>query len=275
MSKKVLPPDLIRMRERNEKIVVLTAYDYTFARLFDASGVDVILVGDSLGTVIQGQETTLPVTVEEICYHSRAVVRGVSRALVVADLPFMSYQTSPAQALETAGIVLKTSGVGAVKLEGGRVVAEAVAQIVRAGIPVMGHIGLTPQRYYQLGGYKVQGRTPAARAALLEDALALEAAGAFSVVLEGVPSEVASEITSKLTIPTIGIGAGAGCSGQVLVSYDLLGLTHFASGKMPKFVSVYAPLGDVVTQAVGEFCRDVRSGEFPDSAHSYSTFADE
>src|SRR6476659_9550834 len=227
---------LRQMKERGEKIAMLTAYDATFARLFDESGADLLLVGDSLGMVVQGHDTTLPVTLEEMAYHCRAVVRGTSRAHVVGDMPFMSYQASIEQGMANAGRLIKEGGCHSVKLEGGAVHAELVRRLVSAGIPVMGHIGLTPQSFHQLGGFKVQGRDSGGRERLLADARALEEAGVYAIVLEAIPAEIAAEITAALTVPTIGIGAGAGCDGQVLVIYDLLGMDDSFK---PKFVRRY------------------------------------
>ncbi len=269
MKQKVFVPDIVRMRRRNEKIVMLTAYDFPTARILDEAGVDIILVGDSLGTVIQGHQTTLSVTVEDIIYHSRAVMRGCQRALVVADMPFMSYQLGPKEALAAAGRLVKETGVSAVKLEGGIGVSEAIKRIVDADIPVMGHIGLTPQSYHRMGGHRIQGKErgvgPGSASRLFEDANAVQEAGAFSVVLEGIPSELASKITEALTIPTIGIGAGVSCSGQVLVVHDLLGVSQ----QVPKFVKKYANLDETIRSAVGEFIREVRSEEFPAIENSY------
>jgi 3-methyl-2-oxobutanoate hydroxymethyltransferase len=256
------------------KLTALTAYDYTFARLIDCAGIDIILVGDSLGSVIQGHQTTLPVTLDEMIYHCRCVSRGVKRAMVVGDMPFMSYQVSPEQAIESAGRLIKEGGVAAVKLEGGVHMAETIERLVQVEIPVMGHIGLTPQAYHRMGGHKVQGRTNAVQGAnksgsierVMDDALAVEQAGAFAVVLEGIPLELASEITSKLKIPTIGIGAGPGCDGQILVSYDMLGLVD---GQPPRFVKQYAELGESIKHSVAEFISEVSSGTFPQDEHSF------
>src|SRR3954462_2529734 len=224
---------LRQMKEKGEKIAVLTAYDATFARLFDEAGADVLLVGDSLGMVVQGHDTTLPVTLEEMAYHCRAVVRGTSRAHVVGDMPFMSYQASIEQAMANAGRLIKEGGCHSVKLEGGAVHAELVRRLVAAGIPVMGHIGLTPQSFHQLGGFKVQGRDSGGRERLLADARALEEAGVYAIVLEAIPSDIAREISDSISVPTIGIGAGVACDGQVLVSYDMLGMDESFK---PRFV---------------------------------------
>jgi 3-methyl-2-oxobutanoate hydroxymethyltransferase len=222
-AKKVTIHTLKEMKQRGEKISMLTAYDATFARLLDEAHVDILLVGDSLGMVIQGHETTLPVTLDEVIYHTRAVARGASRAHIVGDMPFMSYQAGLDQAIENAGRLLKEGGAHSVKLEGGAEHAALIARLTQAGVPVMGHIGLTPQSFHQLGGFKIQGRQQGAAERLIEDAKTLERAGAFSIVLEGIPSEIAEAISAAISIPTIGIGAGVGCDGQVLVIYDLLG----------------------------------------------------
>ncbi|MEP6860555.1 MAG: 3-methyl-2-oxobutanoate hydroxymethyltransferase [Deltaproteobacteria bacterium] len=258
---------LRQMKEKGEKIAVLTAYDATFARLFDEAGADVLLVGDSLGMVIQGHDTTLPVTLEEMAYHCRAVVRGVKRAHVVGDMPFMSYQASIEQGLIAAGRLIKEGGCHSVKLEGGAQHAPLVEKLVSAGIPVMGHIGLTPQSFHQLGGFKVQGRDTGGRERLLADALALEAAGAYAIVLEAIPAVIASEITAALTIPTIGIGAGVDCDGQVLVSYDMLGMDESFK---PRFVRRFATLGTEIKNAVGQYVTEVRGGTFPSDAEAFA-----
>ncbi|MCX5743726.1 MAG: 3-methyl-2-oxobutanoate hydroxymethyltransferase [Proteobacteria bacterium] len=258
---------LRQKKERGERIAMLTAYDATFARLLDEGGADVLLVGDSLGMVIQGHDTTLPVTLEEIAYHCRAVVRGARRAHVVGDMPFMSYQASLEQGMTNAGMLMKTGGCHAVKLEGGAVHAELVHKLVGAGIPVMGHIGLTPQSFHQLGGFKVQGRDPGGRQRLLDDARTLEEAGAYALVLEAIPADIAREITAALTIPTIGIGAGVGCDGQVLVSYDMLGMDESFK---PRFVRRYATLGAQIQEAVGKYVADVQNGSFPSDAESFT-----
>jgi 3-methyl-2-oxobutanoate hydroxymethyltransferase len=239
---------------------MLTCYDATFARLLDGAGVDVLLIGDSLGMVIQGHETTLPVTLEEVLYHARAVARGTTYAHLVADLPFMSYQVGTEQALASAGRMMKEGGVAAVKLEGGARIADSVYACTQAGIPVMGHLGLTPQSIHQLGGYKIQGKKPSEADALLDDALALQEAGAYSVVLEGIPELLGHKISAALTIPTIGIGAGRYTDGQVLVIYDLLGLDPSFN---PTFVRQYADMATITTDAVRQFCADVQSGAFP------------
>jgi 3-methyl-2-oxobutanoate hydroxymethyltransferase len=258
----VTVPDFLAAKARGQRLTMLTAYDYTLARLLDDAGVDSLLVGDSLGMVVQGQPDSLAVTLDEMVYHTRLVARGVRRSLLVADLPFMSYQISPQQALESAGRLLKEGGAHAVKLEGGVRSGPAIAAITGADIPLVGHIGLTPQSVRRLGGFKVQRDA----AQLLEDALAVEAAGAFAVVVECVPVDVAARITAALKIPTIGIGAGAGCDGQVLVTPDLLGLFD---DLRPRFVKHYADLGQAVRQAVAAYCREVRDGTFPGPEHSF------
>jgi 3-methyl-2-oxobutanoate hydroxymethyltransferase len=263
---KVTVTTLRQMKAQGERITMVTAYDALFARLVDRGGADVILVGDSLGMVMKGEENTLNVTVDEVIYHTRAVVRGAARAHVVADMPFMSYQADPVEAFRNAGRLIKEGGAHSVKLEGGEEYAPLVEKLVRAGIPVMGHVGLTPQSVHAMGGFKVQGREPAEAARILRDAKALEAAGAYAVVLEGVPVELARVVTEALSIPTIGIGAGADCDGQVLVIYDLLGMFD---GFVPKFVKQYARLGDAVAEAVGTYREEVRAGTFPEDRHTY------
>jgi 3-methyl-2-oxobutanoate hydroxymethyltransferase len=258
---------LRNQKQRGERITMLTAYDATFARLLDESGIDILLVGDSLGMVVQGHDTTLPVTLDEIIYHCRAVARGATHAQIVGDMPFMTYQASLEQALVNAGRLVKEGGCHAVKLEGGAQHTELVGRLVAAGIPVMGHIGLTPQSFHQMGGFKVQGREAGGRDRLLEDAKALEAAGAYAIVLEGIPAAIAAEISAALTIPTIGIGAGNGCDGQVLVIYDLLGMDESFK---PKFVRRYESLGIRIRSAAQAYIRDVRDGTFPSEAESFS-----
>lgn len=259
-------PALHAMKRRGEKITMVTAYDHHSARVCDAAGVDVLLVGDSLGMVVQGRENTLGVTVNDIVYHTSLVRRADPHAMVVADMPFLSYQVSPAEAVANAGRMVKEGGAQGVKLEGGREFLNAVGAIVDASIPVMGHLGLTPQSIHRFGGYRVQGRGTDARRRMIEDAGLLERAGAFSLVLEGIPWDLAGEITESLTIPTIGIGAGPRCDGQVLVFHDLLGIE---TGMQPRFVKRYANLSEVMVDAIAAFKRDVRSGAFPDLEHSY------
>ncbi len=255
------------MKAAGRRIVMLTAYDTLFASLVDQGGVDMILVGDSVGPVLAGEETTLPVTLGQMIYHGRSVVRGTSRALVVVDMPFLSYQVSVHDAIRNAGRVLKRTGAGAVKLEGGQGYAPTVRALVDAGIPVMGHVGLTPQSVHALGGIHLQGKGERAAERLIEDAAAIEAAGAFSIVLEFMAATVARRVTASVSIPTIGIGAGVGCDGQVLVLHDMLGLNERFKAK---FVKHYAQLGSAVRTAVEQFASEVRAGEFPDAAHSHS-----
>jgi len=266
-TRRVTIQTLRQMKERGDRIAMLTAYDATFARLLDEAGADVLLVGDSLGMVIQGHDTTLPVTLDEIAYHCRAVARGARRAHVVGDMPFMSYQASIEQGLTNAGKLMKEGGCHSIKLEGGAVHAELVGKLVSAGIPVMGHIGLTPQSYHQLGGFKVQGRDPGGRERLLADARTLDQAGVYAIVLEAIPADIAREITAAVSVPTIGIGAGTGCDGQVLVSYDMLGMDETFK---PRFVRRYATLGATIKDAVQHYVADVRSGAFPSDAESFS-----
>ena len=263
---KVTVPILRARKGAGPKIAMVTAYDATLGRLLDEGGADILLVGDSLGMVVQGHSNTLGVTVEEICYHGRAVARAVRRAHLVGDMPFMSFQVSPEKALENAGLMLKTGGFEAVKLEGGAVVAEQVRRIVEAGIPVMGHVGLLPQSVHAMGGFRVQGKGEDAAAGVLADAKALEQAGAYSIVLEGLPAPVARRITEAVGIPTIGIGAGPDCDGQVLVCYDFLGMYQDVQ---PKFVKRFAELGDAVVAAMRGYVAEVRSGAFPSPAHSF------
>ena len=268
---KVTQLTLRSMKEQGERIAMLTAYDASFARLLDQAGADVLLVGDSLGMVIQGQDNTLPVTMEHMIYHCQAVARGVmaatGRAMVVGDLPFMSYQSSEDEALRNAGRLLKEGYAEAVKLEGGAEYADLVRKMTRIGIPVMGHIGLTPQSVHALGGFKIQGRKASQAERLRSDAIALAEAGCFSLVLEGIPLELAQEISAALPIPTIGIGAGVECDGQVLVCYDLLGMNEEFR---PKFVKRYENFAVRVRTAVDTFISEVRTGEFPGLEHSFS-----
>jgi 3-methyl-2-oxobutanoate hydroxymethyltransferase len=248
------------------KITCLTAYDYPTARLLDEAGVDVILVGDSLGMVVLGYESTLPVTIDEMLHHARAVRRGTRRALLVSDMPYGSYHTDAAEAIRNATRFVKEAGAEAVKVEGGERRMEMISRLVDAEIPVMGHIGLTPQSVNAFGGFRVQGKTAEAGERLLRDARAVEAAGAFSIVLESIPRELAARITAELRIPTIGIGAGPDCDGQVLVIHDLVGL---AFGHHPKFARRYADVGAMISRAAAEYCRDVREGTFPSDEESY------
>ncbi|MFO0807361.1 MAG: 3-methyl-2-oxobutanoate hydroxymethyltransferase [Gemmataceae bacterium] len=270
MSASPLPPpekpvtaiEFAAAKAKGRKLAVLTAYDYTTARLFDAAGVDALLVGDSLGMIVQGREHCLRVTLDDVIYHCRCVARAARRALVVADLPFMTYQLGPAQALANAGRLVQEGDAHAVKVEGGTRSADSIRAAVDAGIPVMAHIGLMPQSVRQVGGFKVQRDS----ARLLADAKAVQDAGAFAVVVECVPASVAAEVTAALTIPTIGIGAGASCDGQVLVGADMLGMFDDVQ---PKFVKRFGQLGDAIRQAVADYCRDVRSGTFPAAEHSF------
>ena len=265
-SRKVTTNRLQEMKRSGDPIVALTAYDYTMAQLVDAAGVDVILVGDSVSTVMQGLETTVTVTMEHMLYHTMLVRRGVERALVVADLPFMSYQVRADEALRNAGRMVKESGAEAVKLEGGRVIADTVRRIVDVGIPVMGHLGLTPQSIHKFGTYQVRARDEAEADELRRDAKLLEEAGVFSIVLEKVPASLAAEVTESVSVPVVGIGAGGGCDGQILVSHDMLGIcTRFN----PRFVRRYGSLADDMQSAFEHYARDVRSREFPSEDESY------
>jgi 3-methyl-2-oxobutanoate hydroxymethyltransferase len=257
--KPVRVPDLAAMKVRGERITVLTAYDWTMARLLDRAGIDVLLVGDSLGMVVLGHDTTVPVTLEMMVHHTRAVARGTERALVVADLPFLTYQIDDKETLRNAGRLIQEGQAAAVKIEGGRTVVDATRKLSDAGIPVMSHLGLTPQSVHQLGGFRQQARTDEAAEQLIEDAIALESAGAFAVVLESIPSELAVRVTAAIAIPTIGIGAGPDCDGQVLVSNDMLG---FFDGDVPSFVKEYANLGRDVVRAATLYADEVRSGSY-------------
>jgi len=254
------------MKRRGEKISMLTAYDYPTAFLLDQTGIDALLVGDSLGMVVLGYSTTLPVSMDEMIHHTKAVCRGARRAMVVGDMPFMSYQVSVEDALINAGRFLKETDAQAVKLEGGREVAEAIRRMTASGIPVMGHLGLTPQSIQQFGGFKVQGRGDEAARRIMEDARIIEEAGAFSLVLECVPEDVAGEITRSLGIATIGIGAGAKCDGQILVTNDMLGTFERFT---PRFVKKYADLAPLMREAVKRYAEEVRSGAFPGKEHSF------
>ena len=254
-------------KSRGEKITMLTAYDYLTSQVVDASGIDSILVGDSLGMVVLGYENTLPVTMGDMLHHCRAVARGASRALLIGDMPFMSYQASSADAVRNAGRFLQEGGMDAVKLEGGRERLDAVRAMIGSGIPVLAHLGLTPQSVHQLGGFKAQGKTASAARRMLEDALMLEEAGCFGLVLESVPDRVAALISQELEMPTIGIGAGGGCDGQVLVTQDLLGLFDRFT---PKFVKQYARLHGEISQALQEFKTEVETGQFPAPEHSFT-----
>jgi len=267
---KITVPSLLHRKslrvEDATKITCLTAYDYPTARLLDEAGVEVLLVGDSLGMVVLGHETTLPVTVEEMLHHTRAVRQGTRRALVVADMPFGSYHADIAESVRNAVRFVKEAGAEAVKVEGGERRLELIARLTDSEIPVMGHVGLTPQSLHALGGFKVQGKTPEAAEQLVRDARAVEAAGAFAIVLEGIPRELAALITRELRIPTIGIGAGPECDGQILVLHDLIGLSF---NPLPKFARQYTNLTEIISSAVREYCSDVRRGSFPSDAESY------
>ena len=266
MRKKITIPEVLAMKHAGRKISMLTSYDYPFTRIMDAAGIDVILVGDSAGVVVAGHETTLPVTMDEMLFHTRAVRRAEPKALVVADMPFMSYQTGIEDACRNCGRMIKEGGAEAVKIEGGMNMAHVIRAVSQIDIPVMGHIGLTPQSVHRMGGYKVQGRKEQAER-ILEDAYAVQNSGAFAVVLEGIPARLAAEITAGLTIPTIGIGAGPACDGQVLVIHDILGLCEKYS---PKFVKRYAELTPIISDAVRHYVAEVRGGEFPTEEHSFS-----
>ncbi|MDH3393993.1 MAG: 3-methyl-2-oxobutanoate hydroxymethyltransferase [Desulfobulbaceae bacterium] len=265
--KKLTAPDIVNKKARAEKIIMLTAYDASFARMVDASGADIILVGDSLGMVVLGYDSTVPVTMDEMLHHAKAVRRGAGQAFVVGDMPFLSYQVSIGEAIVNAGRFMKEAGCDAVKLEGGEEVAETVRAVVRAGIPVMGHIGLTPQTAGQLGGYKVQGRDVDSARKLLAAARALEEAGAFAVVLECLPDKLARVISESISIPTIGIGAGVDCDGQVLVTHDLLGMFEKF---VPSFVKTYLHLAPQMKEALTSFRQEVADGVFPDPEHSFT-----
>ncbi len=258
--------DIGAMKEQREKITVLTAYDYPFAQLMDAAGIDIILVGDSVGSVFSGYDNTLPVTLEEMIYHTRAVVRGSQLALIVTDMPFMSYQVDARDARLNAGRLVKEGGAHAVKLEGGEHVAETIRTIVDIDIPVVGHIGLTPQSIHRMGGFRVQGRQEEQARKILADAKAVEEAGAFAMVLEGIPRDLARQVTESVSIPTIGIGAGAECDGQVLVIHDILGLCDKYS---PKFVKRYADISGTISAGISNYIKEVKAGEFPTSDHSF------
>jgi 3-methyl-2-oxobutanoate hydroxymethyltransferase len=264
---KISLPELMERKKRGPKLTMLTAYDYPTAKVVDQAGIDLILVGDSLGMVCLGYADTVPVTMDEMVHHTAAVTRGAESAFVVADLPFLSYQVNVEEAVRNSGRLVKEAGADSVKLEGGRHQADKVEAVVRAGIPVMGHLGLTPQTATQLGGFKVQGRDPEAAQALMEDAKALEGAGAFSLVLECVPSSLAAKVTQALSIPTIGIGAGPHCDGQVLVLHDLVGLFDRF---VPKFVKKYANLSEEIRKAAETYKTEVEEGVFPAKEHEFS-----
>ena len=271
MDKKLTIQDIIMMKQKGEKISMLTAYDASFAGLIDASGIEMVLVGDSLGMVLLGYDSTIPVTMEEMLHHCRAVNRGIKRAVMVGDMPFMSYQVSESEAITNAGRFLKESGCDAVKLEGGTEMCDKVKAISLAGIPVMGHIGLTPQTASQLGGYKVQGRDADSARKLLQSARDLEASGAFSIVLECIPAELSEVITKAVSIPTIGIGAGKHCDGQVLVTHDMVGMFEKF---IPSFVKQYANLASQIKEAVATYNEEVKNGSFPSEEQSFNVQVD-
>ncbi len=264
--KKVTTQTIVEMKEHDEKISMLTAYDYTMARIIDQAGIEVILVGDSASNVMAGHETTVPMTMDHMIYHAQSVVRGVDRALVIADLPFMSYQVTSKEALNNAGRMMKEAGVHGVKMEGGKPIIDTVTKIVDAGIPVMGHLGLTPQSIYQFGTYKVRATEEYEAEQLLEDARRLEQAGCFALVLEKIPAKLAARVTSELSIPTIGIGAGSKCDGQVLVTHDMLGLNKDFK---PRFLRRYADMHTSMTDAVQRYISDVKKGNFPNKDEEY------
>ncbi len=264
---KVTTQTVVDMKQSREKISMLTAYDFTMAGIIDSAGVDVILVGDSASNVMAGFDTTVPMTMDHMIYHTSCVVRGVKKALVIADLPFMSYQVTAKEALISAGRMMKEAGAHAIKLEGGKSITATVQRIVDAGIPVMGHLGLTPQSIYKFGTYKVRAKEEREAEELLRDAKLLEEAGVFSIVLEKIPSELAKKVTESVAVPTIGIGAGPHCDGQVLVLHDMLGLNKDFS---PRFLRRYADLHSSMTEAVGNYIKDVKSGDFPNESEQYN-----
>ena len=265
-KKKITVPSIIKMKEQGEKIAVLTAYDHLTAEILDESAIDIILVGDSLGTVVAGFENTIPVSMDMMIYHVSIVRSAIHRALLVADMPFLSYQTSIPDAIENAGKLLKEAGAEAVKLEGGKIVADTIEKLVGFGIPVMGHLGLTPQSIHKFGGYKLIGKDDKEEKQMIEDAQILEKAGVFALVLEKIPAKLAKKITESLRIPTIGIGAGQHCDGQVLVTHDMLGIFDKFH---PRFVRRYAAIADTMHQAFKAYCQDVKSGKFPSEDESY------
>ena len=271
MSDKFTTQSFMEAKRNNEKITMLTGYDYSMAQILDRCGLDVILVGDSLGMVVQGKESTLEVTIDEMLYHCKCVARGTKNAMLVGDMPFLTYHISPQEAVRNAGRFIQEAQMNAVKLEGGKSMADTVRAIVRAQIPVMGHIGLTPQSVNVFGGFKVQGKQEHQAKALIEDALALEAAGAFAIVLEAVPEALAQIITQRVSIPTIGIGAGKYCDGQVLVVNDLLGMY---SDFTPKFSKKYTDLKTTITAAIGEYISEVKTQQFPEAKHTFSMSED-
>jgi 3-methyl-2-oxobutanoate hydroxymethyltransferase len=264
--KRITTKTLVDMKNRGEKISMLTAYDYTMAKIVDGSGIDVILVGDSASNVMAGHETTLPITLDQMIYHAASVVRAIERSLVVVDLPFGSYQSDPKEALRSAIRIMKESGAHAVKLEGGKEIKESIKRILNAGIPVMGHLGLTPQSIYKFGTYTVRAKEEQEADQLIEDALLLEKTGCFAIVIEKIPAKLAQSIAEKLTIPIIGIGAGNGVDGQVLVTHDMLGMTHEFN---PRFLRRYLDLSSEMTKAFGQYSADVKSGDFPSDSEQY------
>lgn len=266
MMKKVTVTSFLEMKAKKEKITMLTAYDYSMAKCLDGAGVDSLLVGDSLGMTMLGYENTLAVTLDDMIHHCKAVTRGTKRALVVCDMPFMTYHVSPEKTVENAGRVIKETGAQAVKIEGGKEVAPHIEALIKAQIPVMGHLGLTPQSVNMMGGFKVQGKSEANAKKLIEDAQLLQALGCFAIVLECIPEKLATLISSQLDIPTIGIGAGNGCDGQVLVVQDMLGLYNDI---VPKFVKQYANLNEAVTEAVQNYCEEVKNSVFPEQKHTF------
>ena len=265
-ARAVTVQDLQAYKERGERFAMLTAYDYLTAQILDEAGVPAILVGDSLGMVVLGYTSTVPVTVDEMLHHTRAVSRGAQHALVVGDMPFMSYQGSIDEGMRNAGRFLKEGGAGAVKLEGGGPVVDLTSRLTAAGIPVMAHIGLTPQSVHQMGGFKVQGRTEDAAQRLIDDAVSLEQAGVFAIVIEGVPADLGRRITEAVSVPTVGIGAGPDTDAQILVIQDMLGMT---GGRLPRFVKPYADIRGVMTDAVKNYSAEVASGDYPGPEHSY------
>ncbi|MGB9702513.1 MAG: 3-methyl-2-oxobutanoate hydroxymethyltransferase [Candidatus Kapaibacteriota bacterium] len=264
--RKVTTLRLQEMKSNGEKIAALTAYDAVIAKIFDEAGIDLILVGDSLGNVVQGLDTTIPVTLDQVIYHTKAVMNGIKRAMVVADMPFMTYQISPEDAFYNAGRLMKEAGAAAVKLEGGEIIAEKVRIMTESGIPVMGHLGLTPQSIHKFGSYRARGTNQEEAEKIKKDAKILEDAGAFAIVLEKIPANLAKEITESLSIPTIGIGAGPHCDGQILVYTDMLGLT---TDFTPRFVRHYARLREIITEGVSRYLEDVKDAEFPNLDESY------
>ena len=266
-KKRITVPTIRSFKRKNKKIVMITAYDATFARLVDQAGADMVLVGDSLGMVVQGHDSTIPVTLDEVIYHCRCVSRGLCRAHLCGDLPFMTYKVSKDQALLSAARLIQEGRAESVKLEGGREIAETVAKITSSGIPVVGHVGLTPQSFHSMGGFKTQGKTEEERNRILDDAKSIEQAGVFCMVLEGIPMELSKTITGSIDIPTIGIGAGPHCDGQVLVLYDMLGMNEDFK---PKFLKKYAGVGQTVAEAVNQYASEVRRGQFPSVEHSTS-----